>query len=168
LSTVASEPALAAGVKRSVKANALGHRFSLARGERLQFLDDGWDNFERAVDLGVRREPREAEADGAVGDAVVDGHGAEDVGGFEAAGAACRAGGGANALLAEEKKNRLGFEAGEADVSGVGEALVGAAVHVCLGDSGEGFRWLPLVRGNDIYLCGADGGLVAVHGREGD
>jgi len=37
-----------------------------------------------------------------------------------------------------------------------------------LGDSGEGFRWLPLVRGNDIYLCGADGGLVAVHGREGD
>ncbi|MEO8483885.1 MAG: PQQ-binding-like beta-propeller repeat protein [Acidobacteriota bacterium] len=30
------------------------------------------------------------------------------------------------------------------------------------GDAGEGFRWLPLVRGADVFLSGAAGGLVAL------
>ena len=75
--------------------------------------------------------------------AVVDVHGAEDVGGFEAAAAAGGAGGGADVLFAEEEEDGFGFEAGEADVGGVGEAGVGAAVDVGLGDCGED----ALVRG---------------------
>jgi outer membrane protein assembly factor BamB len=35
------------------------------------------------------------------------------------------------------------------------------------GDQGEGFRWLPLVRGTDILLSGATGGLVALRRGEG-
>jgi outer membrane protein assembly factor BamB len=35
------------------------------------------------------------------------------------------------------------------------------------GDQGEGFRWLPFVRGTDILLSGATGGLVALRRGEG-
>jgi outer membrane protein assembly factor BamB len=35
------------------------------------------------------------------------------------------------------------------------------------GDSGEGFRWLPLVRGAGVFLSGATGGLVAFRSGEG-
>lgn len=36
------------------------------------------------------------------------------------------------------------------------------------GDLGEGFRWLPLVRGADVFLSGATGGLVALRSGEGN
>lgn len=36
------------------------------------------------------------------------------------------------------------------------------------GDSGEGFRWLPLVHGADVFLSGAIGGLVALRRGEGN
>lgn len=44
----------------------------------------------------------------------------------------------------------------------VGLELTTGRLRWRFGDSGEGFRWVPLVHGPDIFLSGATGGLVAL------
>ncbi len=131
--------------------------------ERLtQVVDDGGENGEGLVDIRVGGHAAEGEPDSAVGDAVVDVHGAEDWAGFEAAAGAGGAGAGADVLLGEEEEDGFGFEVGEGDVGGVGEAVGRTADDVGVGDGFENGAFEAVAACGDL---GRDFEIGESHGR---
>src|SRR5262249_26232031 len=88
--------------------------------------DDAWEDLQGAVDLVVGRVAGEAEADCAVRDPRVDLHRPQHVRRLEAPAAAGGTGAGADAVFAQQKEDRFGFESRETDVRRVGKPGTGA------------------------------------------
>ena len=134
------------GMLRSIPMNVQKPR----SGDRKDCSQSGHDarqHIQCAIDLVIRRVTRKAEADRAVSDFRIDPHRPQNVRRFQAAAAARGPGTGADVLLAEQQQNRLGFQAGKADVGRVGEARVGGTVDVRIGDARQDLALEPVAQG---------------------
>lgn len=87
----------------------MGWRYSGDGEDGSEFMDQRREDMEGMGDLVGGGIARQAEADGAVSDALVYVHSAEDVRRLEAAAGASGACGGADALFAEEEEYGVGL-----------------------------------------------------------
>src|SRR5258708_2200259 len=95
-------------LKRDQKDLALSNRKNGPKS-----LNDSRQNFERRIELLIRREAREAEANRAVRNFVIDLHRSQHRRGLEASATARGAGAGADSVFAEQKEDRFGLETRE-------------------------------------------------------
>lgn len=97
----------------------------------------GGDEGEGSVDLVGSGEAGEGEAEAGVGFGGGEAHGEEDVGGLGSSGLAGGAEAGGDALHVEGDEEGFGIHCVEAEVGGVGRAVLGGTVDVSSGNGGE-------------------------------
>ena len=119
---------------------------STHRHHRPQPADDARERLKRLLDLRIGGVAGKTESDGTVRQSVGDVHRLQYMRRLEAAAAAGGTGAGADALLAEQQQDRLGFEMLEADVGRVGKSLIGSAVDGGLLDAFENAVLKPITQ----------------------
>src|SRR5437016_10755940 len=87
--------------------------------QRLQFPDDAWNDFERAIDVRLVVEPAEGETQTAAGLLVNQTHRAQDVRRLKRPGATGRSGRATNIFLVEHHERRVRFDVVEHDAGGI-------------------------------------------------